>query len=314
MEIPDARQDDRFFDNPLVKKKENPVIFYAGIPVLDDNGLPLGTLCVIDNVPRRLSQNKRKALRNLGKQVEELIKLHRLNEELQASRRHLVKHNTLLEAFAGNVSHDMKMPLANLIITSDILSKKYNELLDGAGKKYLKYLKTSSLALSDYINSILEYYKSTSYELEDRTKFDLNDLLENIIELINIKHHCTILLPEVNRDLFCNRVALEQIFLNLIGNGIKYNDKPETIVKIEDWEDETHYWFSIEDNGQGIPAEKIDYIFDLFSIVAEADRDGKRGHGIGLSTVKQLTLSLGGDISVISKLGHMSKFTFSIAK
>ncbi|MGB3590159.1 MAG: GAF domain-containing sensor histidine kinase [Nonlabens sp.] len=313
MIVPDARLDPRFEGNPLVINGSSNVIFYAGMPIKDEHGNALGTLCVIANEPRELSENKKKALQNLGKQVEELLKMHALNSKLKESKKHLKKHNELLKDFAGTVSHDMKMPLANLIVTSDLLNKKYEDILDSAGRKYLGYLKKSSLSLSEYINSILDHYESSSYELDDRTDFDLNDLLENIIELINIKHDCEINLPEINASLHCNRVALEQIFLNLIGNSIKYNDKQLTVVDVNISITSSHYIFTVQDNGRGIPNEKIDTIFDLFSVVGENDRDGRRGHGIGLSTVKQLVTALGGDISVESQLGHMSRFTFSIA-
>jgi light-regulated signal transduction histidine kinase (bacteriophytochrome) len=71
---------------------------------------------------------------NLALQVQELIKLHISNEELIASRNQLKKHNGLLEEFAGVVSHDIEMPLANLIVTSDILNKKYHDVVDDDGK------------------------------------------------------------------------------------------------------------------------------------------------------------------------------------
>jgi K+-sensing histidine kinase KdpD len=221
LEISDASTDLRFKDNPLVHDKENPVIFYAGMPILDKSGHALGTLCVMDNHPKTLDEKQKKALKNLAQQVQELLKLHVVNNELQESRGHLKKHNELLKDFAGTISHDMKMPLANLIVTSDILKKKYSELFDDNGKKYLNYLKKSSLSLSNYITDILAHYESSSYNMDERKSFDVNDLLENIIELINIKHDCEINLPEFNHTIHCNRVALEQIFLNLIGNSIK---------------------------------------------------------------------------------------------
>jgi len=314
MEIPNALEDPRFKNNPLAHDKDNPVIFYAGVPILDQTGFALGTLCVLDNKPKKLNDKQRKGLLNLAQQVQELLKLHVLNTELKESRSHLKKHNDLLKDFAGTVSHDMKMPLANLIVTSDILNKKYSSILDDSGREYLSYLKKSSLSLSDYITNILAHYESSSYNVDDRKSFDVNDLLENIIELINIKHHCDIHLPEYNHTIHCNRVALEQIFLNLIGNSIKYNDKEETVIDLSITLDDSHYIFKVTDNGRGIPADKLDSIFDLFSTVGEYDREGQKGHGIGLSTVKQLVEKLGGDISVDSVIGKNTTFTFSIAQ
>jgi hypothetical protein len=314
MEIPNTHDDPRFKDNPLVNDKDNPVIFYAGVPILDESGYALGTLCVVDDKPKKLNEKQKKSLRNLAEQVQELLKLHARNNELEESRARLKKHNDLLKDFAGIVSHDMKMPLANLIITSDILHKKYADIIDDTGKQYLDYLKKSSLSLSDYITNILAHYESSSYDVDDRSSFNVNDLLENIIELINIKHHCVINLPEFNHSIHCNRVALEQIFLNLIGNSIKYNDKDEAVIDISIDHDDGHYIFKVTDNGRGIPENKLESIFDLFSTVGDYDRDGQKGHGIGLSTVQKLVEKLGGVISVDSQLTVQTAFTFSIAQ
>lgn len=314
MEIPDATLDERFVTNPLVTDPDSPVIFYAGVPLLNVDGYPLGTLCVIDDKPHRLNNKQRRALKNLALQVEQLFKLHATNQALETSKMHLQKHNNLLKDFAATVSHDMKMPLANLIVTSDILNQKYSAIIDDSGKQYLGYLKKSSLSLSDYITNILSHYESSSHDIEDRTHFNLNDILENIVELINIKHQCEINLPDVNHTIYCNQVALEQIFLNLIGNSIKYNDKDETIITIEASTIGSHYEFKIVDNGIGIPEDKITTIFELFNTVGEYDRDGNQGHGIGLSTVKQLVESLGGDIKVTSVLGIQTTFIFTVEK
>jgi signal transduction histidine kinase len=314
MEIPNTHDDPRFKDNPLVHDKDNPVIFYAGVPILDESGYALGTLCVFDDKSKKLNEQQKKSLKNLAEQVQELLKLHARNTELEESRTGLKKHNDLLKDFAGTVSHDMKMPLANLIITSDILQKKYSEIIDETGKQYLSYLKKSSLSLSDYITNILAHYESSSYDVDDRSSFNVNDLLENIIELINIKHHCVINLPEFNQSIHCNRVALEQIFLNLIGNSIKYNDKEETIIDISIALDDSHYTFKVSDNGRGIPEDKLESVFDLFSTLGEYDREGQKGHGIGLSTVQKLVEKLDGAISVDSQLGEKTTFTFSIAQ
>ncbi len=314
MEITNAREDHRFQNNPLVQNVENPVIFYAGMPILSPDGHALGTLCVLHHKPKKLSERQKRSLTHLATQVQELLKLRLLNLQLENSKSQLKKHNDLLKDFAGTVSHDMKMPLANLILTSDILNKKYAGTIDNTGKEYLSYLKKSSISLSNYITNILEHYESSSYEIDDRSNFDLNDLLENIIELINIKHHCDIHLPEMNHNIYCNRVALEQIFLNLIGNSIKYNDKIETVIDIEFEETDSHYLFKITDNGRGIPEDQLDRIFELFSTLGEYDREGYKGHGIGLSTVQKLVNTLGGVINVHSELGKFTCFSFNLAK
>mgnify|MGYP001250629104 FL=1 len=104
------------------------------------------------------------------------------------------------------------------------------------------------------------------------------------------------------------------IFLNLIANSIKYNDKDRIIIEIKASEDEELYHFSVSDNGIGIEQDKLDSIFDLFSTVGHLDREGQKGHGIGLSTVKKLIETLEGTIEATSTVGKGTTFHFTIAK
>ncbi len=311
--IPDARKDLRFVDNPLTKL-EQPIIFYAGVPLLTKEGLAMGSLCVIDHKPNSLDEDQLMALKNLGKQVERLFELNLLNKVLSTSKQNLTAHNILLQDFAGTVSHDLKMPLANLIITSDILKKKYESILDDDGNNYLNYLKKSSLSMSNYITNILAHYESSSYNTSDKLDFALNDMLEDLVDLLDIKFECEVHLPEKNFQINCNRTALEQIFLNLIGNSLKYNDKEHTVIEIDAKEMKAHYQFSIKDNGRGIEKDKLDTIFSLFTTIGHLDRNGEKGHGIGLSTVQKLVENLGGTIKVASELGSFTEFTFTIQK
>ncbi len=169
--------------------------------------------------------------------------------------------------------------------------------------------------MSDYISNILMHYESDNITNKESKEFiDLHELLENLIELIDVNDNCDINLPEKNKIIHCNKIALEQIFLNLIGNSLKYNDKENIVVDIDFYEDDTHYFFSVKDNGIGIEKDKQKDIFKLFTTVADQDRKGQKGNGIGLSTVKKLINNLGGTITVDSEKGVYSKFTFSIEK
>jgi len=308
-EIEDARLDPRFENNPLVK--EHSAIFYAGVPLINQDGYALGTLCVFDSKPRKLEPEQRVALITLAKQVMNLFEARRNNLVLTEIKDELQQRNALLRDFAGIVSHDMKMPLANMIITSDILKAKYGKVMDEQGISYLKNLKNSSLKLSDYITGILNHYESDNDDGVDE-EFGLYHLLEDIIELLNINLACDINFPEDDVQLHCNRIALEQVLLNLIGNSLKYNDKEEIIIDIKCDKVDDMYHFYVTDNGMGIPEDKLNTIFDLFTIIGNVDRNGNTGNGIGLSTVRKLVKTLGGDIEVTSELGKYTTFHFTI--
>jgi signal transduction histidine kinase len=314
MEVKDTRLDKRFEDNPFVIAEIDPIIYYAGMPLRDYNNMVLGTLCVIDTKPNQLDLAQKKALKSLAKQVEILLELKRKNDYLENIQKQLNEHNAMLKDFAGVVSHDMKMPLANMIITADILKAKFGGKLGKEGLDYLKNLKQAGLKLSGYINGILDHYESDNIAASNNEEFDVHQLLEDIIDLLNITEDCVINLPEDNTIISSKRAALEQIFLNLLGNSLKYNDKPKIIIDIEFSQNPDFYYFSIKDNGIGIPKENEDDIFKLFTTVAKSDRSGNKGNGIGLSTVKRLVGNLGGNLKVKSEVGKGTRLNFSIRK
>ncbi len=310
--VEDSREDMRFKDNPLVS--ENGAIFYAGVPLINDDNYALGTLCVFDTKPRTLSQTQKNTLIALGKQVMNLFEARKQNKILNELQIELKTRNEELKNYAGIISHDMKMPLANIILTTDILRKKYAANLDDEAMRYLNYLKDSSFTLSDYITGLLNHYESDKLMARSEEAFDIHELLEGIIDLLNINIDCEINIPEFNVEMNCNKIALEQIFLNLLGNSIKYNNKEQIIISIDCSQDDDFYIFSITDNGVGIPKGKMDSIFALFTTLDNKDRNGNKGNGIGLSTVKKLVTGLGGEITVASKLDSGSIFKFTIKK
>ena len=312
LEIKNASEDERFQDNPFVVS-ETPINYYAGISLLDPNGYPLGTLCVYDSKANSLDENQKDALKALGKQVELLLESRRKNLVLEALQTELNENNRILQEFASTVSHDLKMPLANMILTADMLKVKYGALLGKEGGDYLAYLKQSGLTLSDYINGLLDHYSNNTNE-QQIEEFFLNDMLEDIIDLLQIAENCEIDLPDNNLKITSNRSAIGQIFMNLINNSLKYNDNEKIIIEIDCTENKQFFNFSVKDNGIGIPKAQQDHIFTLFTTVAAKDRQGKKGHGIGLSTVKKLVESLGGTIKLKSKEDEGSKFEFSVLR
>jgi len=310
--VEDARKDERFKNNPLVTSMK--AIFYAGVPLINPEGYPLGTLCVFDTKPRTLSKKQKLTLVALAHQVVNLFDARKRNRILLTLQDELKERNEELKHFAGIVSHDMKMPLANIIITSDILRTKYGSLLDKQGNEYLDYLKQSSFTLSEYITGLLDHYESNKTAAAKKETFDTQDLLEEIIELLNIDVDCEINLPDENMEMHANKSALEQIILNLVANSLKYNDKDKIKIDIDCYKDTDYYYFSVTDNGIGIPTEELDHIFELFATTNNIDRYGKKGHGIGLSTVKKLVDKLNGEVKISSKLGEGTTFEFSIQK
>ncbi|MBN2261652.1 MAG: GAF domain-containing sensor histidine kinase [Prolixibacteraceae bacterium] len=310
--VPDSRIDDRFFDNPLVTGAPN-VVFYAGIPLLSPEGFALGTLCIVDDKPRELKQFQIDALKLLADQVIRLFELRKSNIELEKTKKILEKRNRDLETFASVVSHDLKSPLSNISSFIELFKLNYSNLLDEKGQKLLNYIDDSSLKLRNLVDGILTYYRSDQLLFEKNESISIKQLITNTINLLSPGNRVKFNLPPDN-NINVNKAALTQIFLNLLNNSIRYNNKAQPVIDITYQNDNKHHYFTISDNGIGIAPDKIDIIFDLFVTGQKKDVNGVDSIGIGLPTVKKLIGNLGGDIKVESVPDRFTKFSFSIAK
>ena len=311
--IPDARRDNRFYDNPLVTGEPH-VIFYAGVPLVGRDNLPLGTLCVIDNKPKLLSQTQIKALKALANQVMNLLELRKTKTQLEQALEDVEQQNRELESFAYIAAHDLKSPLNNISSLANLIINSYGEKLDKECQNFISLIAHSSDKLKKLIDGLLEYSKSNTMLKEDKVEVNLTELVKDIKGLFNFENNCEITLKSSLDTIFTNRTAIEQIFINLVSNSIKYNDKPRTEIEIDIKEDDSKYSFYIKDNGPGISKENQDKVFQIFKVLANQDKFGQRGNGIGLATVKKIIEALGGTIYIESELGAGTKFIFTLEK
>lgn len=309
--IEDSTKDERFKDNPLVTEMK--AIFYAGVPLVSNNGFKLGSLCVFDHKPRKLSKVQITSLKALAKQVVILFELRKKNKLLTEFQKELQQRNERLVKFAHVVSHDLKSPLANITSLTRLLREENIQNLSEDSNTYLNYIEESSLTLKNYINGILKFYKAD--ELIDAQKQDveLKKLFEEISEIL-MTDDIVFKFPTEGVLKNVNKAALSQIFLNLVDNSLKYNLDQQRLVSITYSEEPDFHKFSIKDNGMGIDLGVQEEIFTLFKTTGIKDRDGKEGTGIGLATVKSLVSKLGGTIFLESEPGKGSIFTFTIQK
>lgn len=311
--VKDSRLDSRFSDNPLVVGEPH-VIFYTGVPLVSPEGLPLGTLCVIDDKPKELNDEQLIALKALSNQVVSLFELRKSKMLLEKFSKDLETRNIELEKFAHVAAHDIKSPLNNISSLTEILISQYADNLDDEAKMLMEMLDTSSKSLRNLVDGILEHSKSDAVLVEARSVFDVKKLVLETIQMLDNKNEYEFVLVFENQTVFTNRVALQQVLINLIANSIKYNDKPKISIDIVFSETENFYEFSVIDNGSGIKQENLEKIFIIFEVLTSEDRFGNKGNGIGLSTVKKIVDGLGGKIRVTSEVGRGTKFDFTISK
>ena len=311
--IEDARNDERFHDNPLVTGYPN-VIFYAGVPLTNSAGLPLGTLCVIDNKPNVLNESQLKALKSLANQVMNLLELRKNKFYLEKAILELEIRNQELEKFVYVAAHDLKSPLNNISTLTNLLKEEYSTEIDTEAQNIITSIQHSSEQLRSLIDGLLDYSKSTKVIHYNKTEINLEKLREDLIILFSFESKCIIKLTSDLKHIYANKTAIEQILIHLVTNAIKHNDKPVTEIELNATENKTQYKISLKDNGPGIPLESRQRIFQLFETLTDKDKFGQTNIGIGLATVKKLVENLGGQIHVESEIGESASFIFTINK
>tara|TARA_R110002033_G_scaffold79931_1_gene130926 strand:+ start:46552 stop:49668 length:3117 start_codon:yes stop_codon:yes gene_type:complete len=247
-----------------------------------------------------------------SKMYEESLRL--LNHDLEKQARELYHYNEELEQFAYVVSHDLQEPLRMISSFLMLLEKKYNDVLDDEGKKYIYFAVDGAKRMRQIILDLLDFSRvgRTDEELET---IDLNELVADVqlifrqeIENKNAKIQ-TNPLPVIQNY----KILLDQLFQNLIGNALKYQKEGEIpIIDISHEDLGTHHQFIVSDNGIGIDSEYFDKIFVIFQRLH--GRNQYNGTGIGLALVKKIVDNLQGKIWVESDLNVGSKFIFTIKK
>ena len=308
-----ARIDNRFHDNPLVTGDPY-VIFYAGVPLISEEGYPLGTLCVIDHKPNLLSQSQIKSLTALSKQVMNLISLRRNKLFLEQSLKELEEKNQELERFAFIAAHDLKSPLIGISSLTNFFLEEYDSKIDEEGQKMLKLIIETSSKLRNLIDGLLDYSRGENVLKEDKSNINLETLKHEITGLFSYDHNLKLEIKSSLTEIYINKTAINQILINLVTNAIKYNDKDIVEIEIGISESDSQYIFYVQDNGPGIEINFQDKIFRIFEIVAAKDKFGQTGNGIGLATVKKIVEKSGGSINVQSELEKGAKFIFTIEK
>jgi signal transduction histidine kinase len=312
--IPDSRKDERFFDNPLVTDAPY-VIFYAGVPLISETGFPLGTLCVFDNTPRELDADQIKALKYLANQVTRLMEKRKQQLKLMMLVKELESKNSNLNDFVRVAAHDLKSPLHCITMLSDLVRTEHCSQFNEEGLEMIGLIRNASTELSDLIDGIMKYSLDASLIVKDRETIDLKVFLMAICGIVDPSNTvCFNLNFAETAQIFTNKTALEQIFINIFTNSIKYNDKDLTVIDVSFKNDGELIVFNIEDNGPGIQEEDRERIFEIFQTASKSDKYGKKGSGIGLATVKSLVNILGGKIEIFSTSNQGLKTVITLRK
>ena len=341
--VPDARHDDRFCENPLVTGGLK-IAFYAGAPLRLENGLVLGTLCVIDRKPRILSDMQKDALQALARQV--MGQLERRHElaQLKAAQAQLLQSEKMasIGQLAAGVAHEINNPIR--FVTSNMLTLRhyadnlittidnYRDVLcgaDPAGAEQMRndsviedtkwnYLKADLIdrinesmeglvQVQDIVGALRDFSQTGTSEWEWA---DLHATIDNALKIVvNTMRDKTIIIKDYGTltPVMCIPSQLGRVFMNLLINAshaVPQNGKITITTRME----KNAVRVQIADNGHGIASKHLSHIFEPFFTTKPIGV----GTGLGLSVTYNIITGHHGKIDVVSTVGIGTTFTLLI--
>ncbi len=241
--------------------------------------------------------------------------LEELNERLEFAVEELTRANKELQDFAHIAAHDLKTPLRAITTLAEWISVDYAEKLDDQGKEHVRLLVTKAKQMAALIDDILRYCRlgrETAGKSGNSARLDLNAIVSAVVTEIAPPENIRVSVESGLPTVTCPKTHIIQIFQNLVGNAVKYMDKPDGWITVGCVEQDAFWRFSIADNGPGIERRYFEKIFEMFQTLAP--REGVESNGIGLSIVKKLVELNGGRVWVESTPGQGSTFFFTLPK
>ncbi|MDP5157675.1 MAG: PAS domain S-box protein [Flaviramulus sp.] len=272
-----------------IKNKQGKVKYWlvSGAPNYDLNGNIIGSIGVNFDITE---------IKSLELQKESLLKK-------------LEKSNNELHEYAHVVSHDLKSPLRSINALLSWLKEDNKEKLDAASLQNFDHIEATVEKMEQLITDVLEYSSIGSEETE-KVDINLNVLVTDLLNILFIPKHVNVSIENKLPIINGHKTKLQQLFQNLISNAIKFIDKDKGVIKINVEDLNTHYKFSVKDNGMGIEEKFHDKIFKIFHALNKS----KDSTGIGLSIVKKIVELHDGEIWLESEPKIGTTFYFTLKK
>ncbi len=269
-----------------------------------------------DGKPVRILKVRRNITEQVRKQREQ-------TKALQDALMQAQHANQAKTTFLSNMSHDIRTPM-NAIIGFTTIAASHVDRTDQV-RDCLQKILSSSNHLLGLINDILDMSRIESGKLQiHNQECNLPELIHNLVNIIQPQVKSKQLemfidtFEVANEDVIADPLKLNQIFINLMSNAIKYTPAGGTVAfRIMQQTTFKHGWgdyvFIIKDNGIGMSKEFVEHIFEPFERESTATRSGIQGAGLGMAITKSIIDMMGGEITVESEAGKGSTFTVKLS-
>lgn len=322
MEVNDALLDERFHDNPLVQGDPK-IRFYAGYPLVSPAGYALGTLCVIDNVPRSLTDEQRKTLRILGNHVMKMFELRLKNKEelarnllIEEQKRKLEESKSIQHKFISIIAHDVRGPVASLKAMIELTKEK--SLSEEETAEVIGLLDKQLDGTLDMLANLVEWGSI----LLKKEKLDIQQIaITNIVQKIitNLQPFASIKNNEIINNIgndcmvMADENTLRFILRNIISNANKFTSEGKIKVTAEPVDAGT-LKISVADSGCGMTEDILQQLFNPARRQSREGTNKEKGSGLGLILAKEFAEIMQCRIEVISRKDEGAVFNIFVPK
>ena len=240
-----------------------------------------------------------------------------LIEELMKTNERLKELNQMKDEFVSIVSHDLRSPLTNILLCSDMcLMKNFGELTEKQNEA-VYMINRSGIHLRDLINDLLDLAKIEAGKIElHKLKGKIGDAIKESINVMQFNAHekkieVKLNLPDSEPAINADWLKIFQVMNNLINNAIKFTHEGGSVTTSVRY-NQDNVEVSVKDTGQGIAEDDIPLIFDKFRQVKSKATRGEKGSGFGLAIAKNLIELHGGKIWAESTVGKGTAFYFTL--
>lgn len=309
--VPDATKDRRFVTNPLVTGDPN-IKFYAGSPLITSDGMPIGTICVIDRVPRDLTPGQLSALEALSRQVMAQIELRKRYSDIEDAYEKLEALDRMKSQFVSMVSHELRTPLTSIRGGLQLALQGIDEKSHEDEHTLLNAALHSSERLIRLTNDIVDMSKFEAGKMQlrlVRSRFEpLVDVAISAVgnmpgRQVTIERDIAPDLPDVTVDP--DRIV--QALVNFLSNAMKFSPAGAS-VRVTARAEHGGVKCTVTDHGAGMTLADRNRLFQPFVQLDSGAKVG--GTGLGLVITRHIIEQHGGRISVESTPGQGSSFSF----
>jgi len=251
------------------------------------------------------------------KLVEAKANVEKKNEEVEEQKRLLEESNKELDNFVYTVSHDLRAPLRGIDGLVKFIEEDYADKLDSQGKDYLKKIRTGANRMKQLIDDLLALSRISRIK-NPYEEADMNELVQSVIGRIEFdieKHNVELRVASDLPVVRCDKIKIQEVFLNLINNAVKFSSKNKVVPpRVEVGYNDTPeaHEFYVRDNGIGIDKKYHKEVFGIFKRLHTQEE--YEGTGAGLSIVKRIIDDHKGSIWIDSEPGKGAAFYFTIPK